>query len=211
MTWDSSFTFGMRKHLKTPHLDEPMDIGKGFGLHESQGDLVWPDMTWLWCVYFVVWPTWEVTSASLQFIGSAAQVLRMVIWVDWNDGILQVGVNFIAFQNECPLYAQNSKPASRGHPNHNAERFGATTRFPQPHHTGFFLVLIHLCFKFQDPYGPNSFLYTRNSPRPKGRAWTVLAGIVAECRGELEVLVADLSRVSPSAEFLWVENVLKGL
>ena len=73
---------------------------------------------------------------------------------------------------------------------------------PQPHHTGFFLVLIHLCFKFQDPYGPNSFLYTRNSPRPKGRAWTVLAGIVAECRGELEVLVADLSRVSPSAEFL---------
>ena len=132
MTWDSSF--GMRKHLKTPH----MDIGKGFGLHESQGDLVWPDMTWLWCVYFVVWPTWEVTSASLQFIGSAARVLRMVIWVDWNDGILQVGVNFIAFQNECPLYALNSKPASRGHPKHNAERFGATTRFPQPHHTGFF-------------------------------------------------------------------------
>lgn len=29
----------------------------------------------------------------------------------------------------------------------------------------------------------------------KGRAWTVLAGIVAECRGELEVLVANLSRV----------------
>ena len=65
------------------------------------------------------------------------------------------------------------------------------------HITQDFLVLIHLCFEFQDPYGPNSSLYTRNSPRPKGRAWTVLAGIVAECRGELEVLVANLSRVSP--------------
>ncbi len=74
-------------------------------LHDEfmKARVTWYDL--IMCVYFVVWPTWEVTCASLQFIASAAQVLGMEIWVVWNDGILQVGVNlvnFIAFYCECP-------------------------------------------------------------------------------------------------------------